>query len=734
MSPFQQNTVVALLVPMVLRCLSFAVADDPVDWYRWRGPEMNGSSRELNLPSDWSPKGKNLLWRKEEYGTRCTPIAMNGKLYFIARHKPETTEEGERVVCIDAKSGDLIWESVHNIFLSDAPAERVGWAACVGDPETGNVYALGIGCILKCLNGETGEVIWQRSMLEEYGMLSTYGGRTNFPEIFENMLIISGVMTQWGEHAVPAHRFLALDKKTGEPIWFSSTRPRPEDTTYSTPVFTTFNGQAAMLFGAADGALYAVQPRTGKVIWKYQASPRGFNVSPLVVGSKVYCAFGEKSQADTTILGGIFALDGNRTGLIAEDQLLWKINAQVVSRCSPVHHNGFIYLVDDGGALLGINAETGKIVHKQKVGRIMFGSLALGDGKIYCAETTGNVWIFEPGADGKLKQLSRQRLGNGEEIYSSPIIADGRVYFASFDAMYCIGTEGTEPSATAMPAPPAETPAGKDDKVAHIQVVPVESLLDAKQDVAYRVLGFNARGQSLGTVDAKLELVGSGSLSGNRYSAPAEGHHVVSVTAKLGELTSTARARIVPPLPWKFDFNDGKVPPTWIGADYRHQPFDLAGEKCLVKIQTIPKGTRSQLWMGQWNHHNYTVQADVFSTGEGDVKADMGIVNQRYTFDVMAKDQLQIRSWTPRLELRFAKTVPYVWESNQWYTVKFRSESTPGGVTLRGKIWKRGEAEPSQWDIEATDATPNTMGSPGLFGNSSTTPFYIDNVEVYPNK
>lgn len=729
-----QQSITVLTLGLAFFCSTVCFADDPVDWYRWRGPEMNGMSREKNLPSDWSPKGNNLLWRKTDYGTRCTPIAMNGRLYFVARYKPETTEEGERIVCIDAKTGELIWENSHNIFLSDAPAERVGWAACVGDPETGYVYALGIGCMLKCLNGETGDVVWQRSMLEEFGMLSTYGGRTNFPEVFEDLLIVSGVMTQWGENAVPAHRFLALDKKTGETIWFNSTRPRPEDTTYSTPVFTTFNGQAAMVVGGADGALYAMQPRTGKIIWKYQASPRGFNVSPLIVDNKVYCAFGEKSQADTTILGGIFALDGNLTGQITEDQLLWKINAKVISRCSPVYINGFLYYVDDGGTLMGINTETGKVIFQQKVGRIMFGSLIAGDGKIYCAETTGNVWIFEPQADGKLKQLSRQRLGNNEEIYSSPIIAYGRIYFASFDAMYCIGNADGEVTADPMPAKPTEAAGNENDQVAHIQVVPVESLIGVNEKVDYRVLAFNARGQSMGTVDAQFELSGQGSLNERQYQAPREGHHAVFIKAKHGNLTSTARARVIPPLPWKFDFNDGKVPPTWIGADYRHQPFEFEGEKCLIKIHTIPKGTRSQLWMGPWHHSNYTVKADVYSTGNAETRADMGLVNQRYTFDLMAKDQLQIRSWTPRLELRFAKTIPYQWEPNQWYSIKFQSENTPLGVTLRGKVWKRGEAEPSQWNIEATDHTPNVEGSPGLFGNSSTTPFYLDNVEVTANQ
>jgi len=94
---------------------------------------------------------------------------------------------------------------------------------------------------------------------------------------------------------------------------------------------------------------------------------------------------------------------------------------------------------------------------------------------------------------------------------------------------------------------------------------------------------------------------------------------------------------------------------------------------------------------------------------------------------------LQLRSWTPRLELRFAKTIDFPWQVNTWYTIKFKSDTTPEGVTLRGKVWKRGETEPDQWSIEATDATPNKNGSPGIFGNSSDAEFYIDNVSVTPN-
>ncbi|MFN9912696.1 MAG: serine/threonine protein kinase, partial [Pirellulaceae bacterium] len=135
---------------------------------------------------------------------------------------------------------------------------------------------------------------------------------------------------------------------------------------------------------------------------------------------------------------------------------------------------------------------------------------------------------------------------------------------------------------------------------------------------------------------------------------------------------------------------------------------------------------------------NYTVQADFYATDKKGAETtdrlpDFGLIAQRYTLDLQGSQRLQIRSWTPRLELRFAKTIDFAWEAKTWYTMKFQSQNVDGGVTLRGKVWKRGEAEPEGWQIEATDTTPNIQGSPGLFGNSTDAQFYVDNVSVKSN-
>lgn len=719
----------------LLSICALTAASVAEDWPHWRGPHNNGRSSETNLPDTWSTKGENLLWRNEDFGSRSSPVVMNDRVYLVCRAFPETQKEGEKTVCVDAKTGELIWESIHNVYLSDAPAERVGWSSVGADPATDTVFVLGLGCVFQCLDGKTGKVLWEHSMSEEYGMLSTYGGRTNFPVVFEDLVIVSGVMTGWGETALPAHRFVAFNKKTGTAEWLASTRLRPEDTTYSTPVFTTFNGQAAMVVGAGDGAIYAFQPRTGKTIWKYQASTRGLNSSPLVdENGIVYSGHAEQNANDTTTLGAIFAFDGNTEGEIAEDKLIWKLPKKAVGRSSPVKLDDRVYYLEDGATLVIVDAGTGTLVGQKKLGRIMFGSPMIADGKIYIAENTGRFYVLKPSAKG-VDVVGEARLPQGEEVFGSPVVSNGRIFLPSIEALYCIGKADAAPTKASTSVLANESPAASDKKIAQLMLTPVELILASGQKVELQVKAYNKNGQFVRIIkDASITAAGGGSVGpGGVYTAPESGFAAVTLTAKSDEMTATARIRVIPQLPWKFDFADDKVPGVWIGANYRHKPAPLDGEKGLVKVSTIPKGTRSQSWMGSTNLHDYTIQADFKATEQNGRLPDMGLINQRYTLDLQGSQRLQIRSWVSRLELRFAKTVDLSWSADTWYTIKFQSENKDGKAILRGKVWKRNEPEPAEWQIEAADATPNLVGSPGLFGNATDAEFYIDNVQVMAN-
>ncbi|MDA7952187.1 MAG: PQQ-like beta-propeller repeat protein, partial [Pirellulaceae bacterium] len=295
----------ALLIVSSVLFLSFGqTTSAQEDWPFWRGPNFNGTSTATDLPDKWKPKGgtdSNLVWKNTDVGGRSTPVAFAGKLYLLSRHARETSEEREKLVCLDAKTGETLWENTFNVWLSDVPDTRVGWSSPTVDPETGNVYALGVCGLFMCVDGETGKTIWSIPMHEYFGLLSTYGGRTNFPVIADDLVIISGVIIGWGENSKPAHQFIGFNKNNGEIHWIQGTHPQPHDTNYSSPTLTTIDNQKALVVGSGDGNIWALQTGTGKPIWHYKFSRRALNVSPLVVGDTVYSGHSEENLTGTAM-------------------------------------------------------------------------------------------------------------------------------------------------------------------------------------------------------------------------------------------------------------------------------------------------------------------------------------------------------------------------------------------------------------------------------------------------
>jgi len=723
-----------LLLPLLVG----AADPDPRDWTNWRGPEQNGVSRETGLVDNFDlQRGTNVLWKKKELGGRSTPIVMNGKLYTILRSEPATNREGEMVVCANAETGEILWENRFNVWLSDVPAERVGWSSVIGDPETGYVYVLGVCGYFACLDGETGKTIWSSPMHEEFGLLSTYGGRTNYPVLCEDLVIISGVVIGWGEMARPSHRFVAFDKRTGEVVWFSSTRLLPDDTTYSSPVVTVLNGQKAVVFGAGDGHVWALQPRTGLPIWSYYFSLRGLNTPPLVVGDTVYMAHSEENTNAST-MGSVVALNGASQGDITKTGELWKVDELMVGRAPLQLIGEQLFCYDDRAKLQVLDRRTGKTIGRPiAIGGTSLRSAPLyADGRIYAF--SGSAWaILQPDEKVGAKIVKKGRLGSSEEVLASPIAAHGRIYIQTTDAMYCLGDPSRQTGAEPLPAAPVEADVSQDQIPAHVQVIPAELLTKPGAQHKFRVRLFNSHGQFLKESEAKFSLAGPGTISedGTFQADPQAAHVATYVNAAVGELSGRARVRVVPDLPWSFDFEGLRdLPVTWVGARYRHVLRKEGDNTVAVKVTTIPKGTRSQCLFGQSDLHDYTIEADVRGAISNGKLPDIGLIAQGYTLELQgAAQKLQIRLWAPQLA-RMGTTIDFPWEPDKWYKMKLRASNEAGQAVLRGKVWPRGEQEPSDWTITATDEAPQTAGSPGLFGNAKDAEIFLDNIQATSNQ
>jgi len=752
------------------------------DWPDWRGPMQDRHYDGPPLVTSFDPEaGTNVLWKSDEAGGISTPVIMRGKLFTLVRHKPGTTEEAEKVLCLDAATGKKLWENVFNVYLSDVPAERVGWSAVIADPSSNTVFAHGVCGAFTAIDATTGKTKWQRSLHEEFGFLSTYGGRTNIPVVFEDLVIASAVVTGWGDTARPAHRFLGLDKATGEVRWMNGTKELPEDTTYSTPSLAALGGHAALIFGSSDGSVWNFQPRTGKAVWNFKLSRRGLNVAPLVQGEDVFISQAEENL-DNTSMGSVTRFKGVGTGDITATNVVWQKKGVMDGRSMPVVLGDRVYFVDDGAKIYAFDKETGEPVGKpvKLLGTIVRGSPLVADGKLYACSTSG--WhVLEPTKDG-LKLVNRMRLNDEDEVTASPVACNGLVYLTTNARLYCLGEKMAGPgdSRDSGPSPDivAASTGGTPGEPAWVQVVPAEAQIAAGATVPLKVRLFDAAGRFVKESPAEFATTAGGMSKEGVYTAPASGHTAAIITAKVGSLEGKSRVRSMPPLPWRFDFEDiplaadpktgvvkGEPPLPWIGMRYRHVVRDVAGSKCLVKVTTIPKGTRSQGWIGPIGLHDYSVQADfraqetgvekpgspasdtpkssgsdadAFTKKFGNPAAlekarmpDMGLVAQRYTLDLMgASQQLQLRSWPPQVATYFSKTIPFAWEAGRWYTMKLEARTKDGSAVLRGKVWPRGEKEPEAWTIEGVHAAGNLQGSPGFFGNSKDSEISIDNVSV----
>ena len=409
------------------------------DWPTWRGPNQDGTSAETGLISTWSVEGENLRWQAEFIG-RSTPIVLNDRVYVIGRVGKDITEQ-ERIACFDAETGELLWNYQFNVFHTTISFNRVGWTSLAGDTETGNIYAHGVQGLFFCFDKD-GNILWSRSLTEEYGRISGYGGRVHTPIIAGDLVVISFLNSSWGDQAATRHRYYAFDKRTGELIWMSTPGGRPLDTTYSTPIVANINGQQLIIGGNADGGIYAMEQNTGKMVWGFKLSQRGINTSVIASGTKVYASHSEENR-DSTEMGRVVCIDATGTGDVTHTHELWRYDAVNVGYASPTIHGGRIYIVDNSANVHAVNANTGALLWMHNIGKVGKGSPVWADGKLYVTEVNGRFVILQPGEDGcetlSMQEISRKEEDHYVEIYGSPAIANGYIYFTTEEHLYCIG-------------------------------------------------------------------------------------------------------------------------------------------------------------------------------------------------------------------------------------------------------------------------------------------------------
>ena len=720
------------------------------DWPEWRGPARTGVSTEKGLPNTWSTAGENLAWRIP-YGGRSSPVVFGDHLYLQTSSGAGPTLQ-ERLICFNADTGKLLWERKYNLFTSDVPPHRIAWASPAVDPATGNVFAFSGNGLLMSYSPD-GKPLWERSLAEEFGMWTTHGGRVSSPVIDGNQVIVSGLTFLWGQMAGGAHRFVSFDKSNGKTIWISSPEGRPTDTIYANPYIADVNGVRTFFSGGSDGAMHAIKVATGEPIWNWRVSQRGLNTAALMLGSDIIVSHSEENVG-TSEMGMLAAVPAGSKGTLADKDARWVARGVQAGYTSPVSDGERIYVLDNGGVLFAYDVKTGNRLWEQTLGTIAKASPVLADGKLYIGtENTGDAggkfFIIRPHAD-KAEILDQDWLGTpqkSELIVASPIVARGRVYVTSMDAMYAIGPKTVPAGAAAPPVNMATTvaPAGTAPTV--LLVTPTELILKPGEAADLTVRAFDANGNSVtapSNVTWTVEGL-KGSVANGKFTPDAAaGAQAGVVKATVGSVAGAARVRVIPDLPWTFDFeNSGEASPAyWINATGKFVVRDFEGNKVLVKLAENPFAfaKRTRPFFGSPDLSNYTIEAEVRSKEVRRQIADVGIVAQRYELVLFGNHQrLELQPWQPETQRTVKKEFP--WQKDTWYVMKLEVQNLDAGrVRARGKVWPKGQQEPGAWTIERIDPIGNTKGSPGIYADvmnsdpKGGSEIFYDNIKVYRNK
>ncbi len=762
-------------------------------WLSWRGPDQSGVSLEKGLPE--SVDAKSALWAVALPG-QGSPVIANGRLY-INGYSGVGPDLREVLACLNAETGEKIWEHRFNDFLSDTIYERYATSSPVVDPETGNVYTQGTQGLFSCFSPE-GKLLWQHSMMEEFGRLTFPNSRTASPVIDRELVITRGITSAWGAYGPAGDRFYAFDKKTGELVWSSAPGDRPQDNTFSQPYLTWLDGKRVLFSAGGDSTVVCINARTGEPLLRMPVAKAGAKggINAAVVRYKdSLVVIHESENIDASEVGRSAAYQipkslqppepGKPQIFEAKDLEIWR-NPLGSLASSPVVVGNRIYEVTGVGEVAAMDADTGKVLWRKKLAAEQRQSSPFyADGKLYVAMYIAGGSDAKPseegsGADGELLVLkpgetdaailSRTLLSG--HCYGSPVGYNGKLYVQTDKKLYCFGRKGNNPG---LPAAPQPEPWPAPGEKKQLQLIPYEALLAPGKSQQVRVRALDAKGFTVEenidpkkvswepfippTALVKATMKG-GFVEGRLVAEPAPVASAGQFKGSLDGMVGFLKGRVMLELPITQDFEKFELsqdtskppapaapntlePPTpfaypplpWNGARFRFEVRQAPGEGGTKALCKTIDDKRFQRGQVFFGHPDLrNYTIQADVLTEGNKRKMSEVGVINQRYAVILKGNAQQIEVNSNQE-RIRQSVPFKWTPNEWYRLKARVDvAADGSGVVRAKAWKKSEPEPEAWTIEVPHKHAHTQGSPGLFGFSPQEQrAWIDNISVTPN-
>ena len=394
------------------------------EWPQWRGPMLNGTSSEKNLPIRWSTT-ENVTWKlamPERSGS--TPIVW-GDYVFL------NVGEGSNLSlwAVDRTSGAVRWKRPLSGGNRRMMKQQMSSPSPVTDGRS--VWVMTGTGVLKAFDF-SGKELWGRDIQADYGRFGLQWGYASSPLLFEDSLY---VQVLHGMHTDDPSYLLRIDKTSGKTVWrvLRMTRARFESPdAYTTPALLKQGNSTEIVITGGD-VVTGHDPATGQELWRADglnpSNDGSYRIvaSPVVYGDLLFAPSRERP---------LLALKPGGRGDVTKSHVLWSFN-NGPDVPTPVSDGTYLYSINDRGILYCLDARTGKVIYgPQRLRNATYsGSAVLADGRIYITDEDGVTTVIRSGP--KFELLSQNDLQ--DYTLSSPAISDGQIFVRTASFIYAIG-------------------------------------------------------------------------------------------------------------------------------------------------------------------------------------------------------------------------------------------------------------------------------------------------------
>jgi outer membrane protein assembly factor BamB len=413
-----------LFILMLVFVVAFSSACAAEDWPIFRGPRGDGVTNQ-SLPTQWGAD-KNIAWRTEIPGEGwSSPVTAGDRIYLTAAIPAGEVDDEQKkqaytlsLVIIDAGSGKILKTIPIMEQTGERPARihrKNSHASPTPVIEGDRIYVhfgyQGTACLT--LNGE---VLWKN---RELYFKPTHGNGGS-PVLASGNLIF----TCDGD-AEP--KIVALNAVNGQLVW-STRRPVAAKKTFSfcTPTVIQVEGQLQVIAPGSDCVL-ALDPATGETIWDVRYV--GYSVVPKPTYHRGLVFISTSFDSSKML-----AIRPTGRGVVTDTHVEWQLDRNVPKTPSMVAHQGLVYSISDDGITTCVEAETGDLVYRKRIGGNYSSSPLLAGGKLYFTSEDGVTTVVRAGEE--FEELAANALE--ERTLASLGVIDDAILLRTATALYRI--------------------------------------------------------------------------------------------------------------------------------------------------------------------------------------------------------------------------------------------------------------------------------------------------------